>query len=156
MEARIREQIEHTRANLSGTIEESQDRLRPEHLVSQAGDAMRDAVEQKVKTMVNTASNTVSRVAEQARSSAESLTHELESHPWQATLALGGLAWWMARGRRAAHGYDDGFTSTVVPAIAVGALGYYLLSQRVLERGGSVGQRFLADQYAGSDVGEYR
>ena len=86
--ARIREQIEHTRANLSGTIEELQDRLRPEHLVSQAGDAMRDAVEQKVKTMVNTASNTATRVAEQARSSAESLTYQVQSHPLPAALAV--------------------------------------------------------------------
>ena len=141
--ARIREQIEHTRANLSGTIEELQDRLRPEHLVSQAGDAMRDAVEQKVKTMVNTASNTASRVAEQARSSAESLTHQMQSHPLPAALALGGLAWWMMRGRRASsYDYDDGVASGVLPALAVGALGYYLFSQRIMEHGAPLAQRF--------------
>ena len=133
---RIREEIEQTRANLSGTIEELQDRLRPENLVSQAGDAMRGAVEQKVKTMVNTASNTASRVAEQARSSAESLSSQVQSHPLPSALVLGGLAWWMMRGRRSSYRYDDGAMSGVLPAVAVGALGYYLLSHRVLEQAG--------------------
>jgi ElaB/YqjD/DUF883 family membrane-anchored ribosome-binding protein len=132
---RIREEIEQTRANLSGTIEELQDRLRPENLVSQAGDAMRGAVEQKVKTMVNTASNTASRVAEQARSSAESLSSQMQGHPLPSALVLGGLAWWMMRGRRPSHRYDDNAMSGVLPAVAVGALGYYLLSHRMLDQG---------------------
>jgi ElaB/YqjD/DUF883 family membrane-anchored ribosome-binding protein len=132
---RIREEIEQTRANLSGTIEELQDRLRPENLVSQAGDAMRGAVEQKVKTMVNTASNTASRVAEQARSSAESLSSQMQGHPLPSALVLGGLAWWLMRGRRPSYRYDDDAMSGVLPAVAVGALGYYLLSHRMLEQG---------------------
>jgi ElaB/YqjD/DUF883 family membrane-anchored ribosome-binding protein len=143
--ARIREEIEHTRANLSGTIEELQDRLRPENLVSQAGDAMRGAVEQKVKTMVNTASNTASRVAEQARSSAESLSSQAQSHPLPSALVLGGLAWWMTRSLRSSSRYDNGGMSGVLPAVAVGALGYYLLSHRMLEQGS-----FAAEEY-----GEY-
>jgi len=146
--ARIREQIEHTRADLSGTIEELQDRLRPEHLVSQAGDAMRDAVEQKVRTMVNTASNTASRVADQARSSAESLSHQMQSHPLPTALAIGGLAWWMTR-RRSSYDYDDGSASRVLPALAVGALGYYLISQRTLQRQrASTNERFFDESDA--------
>jgi ElaB/YqjD/DUF883 family membrane-anchored ribosome-binding protein len=157
---RIREQIEHTRANLSGTIEELQDRLRPEHLVSQAGDAMRDAVEQKVKTMVNTASNTASRVAEQARSSAESLTYQMQSHPLPAALAVGGLAWWMMRRRRASYDYDNGSASPVLPMLAVGALGYYLFSQGIMEHGAPRVQRFAGDEFqsgpgGAAEFGEY-
>lgn len=144
--AGIREQIERTRANLSGTIEELQDRLRPEHLVNQAGDAVRGAVEQKVKNMMNTASNTASRVAEQARSSAESLTHQMQTHPLPTALAIGGLAFWLMRRRRASSfDFDDERASDVMPALAAGALGYYLLSQRTWEPG-SFSQRRFADQ----------
>ena len=154
---RIREQIEHTRANLSGTIEELQDRLRPEHLVSQAGGAMRDAVEQKVKTMVNTASNTASRVAEQARSSAESLTYQMQSHPLPAALAVGGLAWWMTRRRRLSYDYDNGSGSPVLPMLAVGALGYYLFSQGITEHSVPLAQGFVGDdvQYGPGGAGEF-
>jgi len=157
---RIREQIEHTRANLSGTIEELQDRLRPEHLVSQAGGAMRDAVEQKVKTMVNTASNTASRVAEQARSSAESLTYQMQSHPLPAALAVGGLAWWMTRRRRLSYDYDNGSGSPVLPMLAVGALGYYLFSQGITEHSVPLAQGFVGDDVqsgpgGAGEFGEY-
>jgi ElaB/YqjD/DUF883 family membrane-anchored ribosome-binding protein len=168
--ARIREQIEHTRANLSGTIEELQDRLRPENLVSQAGDAMRATVEQKVKTMANTATDaarrvadqasdtarrvadqagdtarrvadqageTARRVAGQARSSAASATEQMQNRPIPTALALGGLTWWLMRSRRDDYSeYDNGSAMRgVMPALAVGALGYYLLSQRMLEQG---------------------
>jgi ElaB/YqjD/DUF883 family membrane-anchored ribosome-binding protein len=147
--ARIREQIERTRADLSGTIEELQDRLRPEHLVNQAGDAVRGAVEQKVKTMMNTASNTASRVAEQARSSAESLTHQLQTHPLPTALAIGGLAFWLMRRRRASQfDFDDGHASDVMPALAAGALGYYLLSQRTWDAGSFSRRRFADPDYA--------
>ena len=158
--ARIREQIERTRADLSGTIEELQDRLRPEHLVNQAGDAVRGAVEQKVKTMMNTASNTASRVAEQARSSAESLTHQMQTHPLPTALAIGGLAFWLMRHRRASSfDFDEGHASDVMPALAAGALGYYLLSQRTWDAGSFSRRRFADSDYppvAGAEeYGEY-
>jgi ElaB/YqjD/DUF883 family membrane-anchored ribosome-binding protein len=146
---RIRAQIEHTRADLSGTIEELQDRLRPEHIVNQAGDAVRGAVEQKVKTMMNTASSTASRVAEQARSSAESLTHQMQSHPLPTALAIGGLAFWMMRRRRASSfEIDNRHASDVMPALAAGALGYYLLSQRAWDQGSFSPRRFADQDYA--------
>jgi uncharacterized protein (TIGR03382 family) len=118
--ARIREQIEHTRANLSGTIGELQDRLRPENIVHQAGDAVRGAVEQKVKTMVSTATST-----------AESLSEQVQTHPLPTMLAVGGLAWWLTRRRRHA-GYSDRSATPWLPALAAGAVGYYLVSQHML------------------------
>lgn len=132
--ARIREQIEHTREHMSGTIGELQERLRPEHLIQQAGDAARDAVEQKVRVMMDTASNTAQRAVEQARSSAETLTHQIQSHPVTAAMAVAGLAWWMARERDPYGG--NGAASAVPTALAAGALGYYLLSRRVLDSDG--------------------
>lgn len=152
--ARIREQIEYTRADLSGTIEELQDRLRPDHLVSEAGGAVRDAVEQKVKTMMNTASHTAGRVARQARSSAESLSNQVQSHPMPAALAIGGLAWLMTRRRRSSFdSYDDGAALRVLPALAVGALGYYLLSQRALAGRSEAARGFLAEDGMGAAGG---
>lgn len=155
--ARIREQIEHTRAHLSGTIEELQERLRPEHLVTQAGDAVRATVEQKVKTMVNTASETASRMAGQARDSAETVTAQLQNHPVPTALALGGLAWWMMRRDRPARTDASRSNATsVLPAIAVGAFGYYLLSQRMLDLA-PLGSRGMApDAYGDALPDEYR
>jgi ElaB/YqjD/DUF883 family membrane-anchored ribosome-binding protein len=75
--ARIREQIEQTRAG--------------------------DAVAQKVQTMVNTASDRATRVAEQARSSAESLSSQMQSHPLPSAVILGGLVWWLMRRRRSSY-----------------------------------------------------
>jgi len=184
--ARIREQIEHTRANLTGTIEELQDRLRPENLVSQASDAVRTKVEQKVKTMANTATDaarrvadqasdtarrvadqagdtarrvadqagdTARRVADQARSSAASATEQLQNRPIPTALALGGLTWWLMRSRRDDYSdYGDGSGMRgVVPALCVGALGYYLLSQRMLDQGYSGARGMMG--YGASDSG---
>jgi ElaB/YqjD/DUF883 family membrane-anchored ribosome-binding protein len=178
--ARIREQIEHTRANLSGTIEELQDRLRPEHLVSQAGDAMRAKVEQKVKTMANTATDaarraadqasdtarrvadqagdTARRVTDQARISAASATEQLQNRPIPTALALGGLTWWLMHSRHDDDYYDNGSAMRgVMPALAVGAIGYYLLSQRMLDRGYSGRRTTLGygDEEPGFGSSEY-
>jgi ElaB/YqjD/DUF883 family membrane-anchored ribosome-binding protein len=159
--ARIREQIEHTRANLTGTIEELQDRLRPENLVNQAGDAVRATVEQKVRNMANTATDTARRVADQARTSAASVTDQMQSRPISTALALGGLTWWLMRGSRDEYSeYGNGSAMRgVMPAVAIGALGYYLLSQHMLDQGYSSRRRMYGDEYSegpgGLGSGEY-
>jgi ElaB/YqjD/DUF883 family membrane-anchored ribosome-binding protein len=159
--ARIREQIEHTRANLTDTIEELQDRLRPENLVSQAGDAVRSTVEQKVKNMANTASDTVRRVAGQARTSAASVTDQMQSRPISTALALGGLTWWLMRSTHDDYSdYRNGAAMRdVMPALAIGALGYYLLSQRMLGQRSYSGRGVYDDDFAagpdGIGKGEY-
>ena len=158
--ARIREQIEHTRANLTGTIEELQDRLRPENLVNQAGDAVRATVEQKVRNMANTATVTARRVADQARTSAASVTDQMQGRPISTALALGGLTWWLMRGSRDEYSeYGNGSAMRgVMPAVAIGAVGYYLLSQHMLDQGYS-SRRRMYDEYpegpGGLGSGEY-
>jgi len=159
--ARIREQIEHTRANLTGTIEELQDRLRPENLVNQAGDAVRATVEQKVRNMANTATDTARRVADQARTSAASVTDQMQGRPISTALALGGLTWWLMRGRRDEYSeYGNGSAMRgVMPAVAIGAVGYYLLSQHMLDQGYSSRRRVYGDEFpegpGGLGSGEY-
>ena len=130
--ARIREQIEVTRAQLSGTVDELQERLQPERLVNQAKDAVRGAVGQKVKNIADSATHTATRVAEQAQSSAGSLAHQARVHPAPAALALAGLTWWMTRRSSDVYGRDRGWGG-MATAVAAGAAGYYLLSTRMLD-----------------------
>lgn len=113
--ARIREQIEQTRAQVSGTIEELQDRLRPQHLVHQAGEAVREAVTSRVQSVVDTAADTGRRVASKTRTSARQLSTQVQERPGVAVGAmagLAGLAWVLAmRGRGGAETWDDASTS---------------------------------------------
>jgi ElaB/YqjD/DUF883 family membrane-anchored ribosome-binding protein len=63
----IRAGIEDTRAEMSQTINEIQERLSPEHLMGQAKEAVRDATIGKVESVVETVSETISEVTEPAR-----------------------------------------------------------------------------------------
>jgi ElaB/YqjD/DUF883 family membrane-anchored ribosome-binding protein len=63
----IRAEIEDTRAVMSQTINEIQERLSPEHLMGQAKEAVRDATIGKVESVVETVGETISEVTEPAR-----------------------------------------------------------------------------------------
>ncbi len=63
----IRAEIEDTRAVMSQTINEIQERLSPEHLMDQAKEAVRDATIGKVESVVETVGETISEVTEPAR-----------------------------------------------------------------------------------------
>jgi len=111
----IRESIEQTRANLTETIDELQERLKPSHLKQQvreqvieqykhARESVREATIGKVEDMVDRVSDTV---YETRRSIVDTVT----ANPIPSALVGVGLAWlWMNRrnaygsGRR---GYDD-------------------------------------------------
>ena len=61
---RIKANIERTRDNMSGTIDEIQERLNPSNLVQQAKDSVREAATDKVKDVVNTAKEAVGTASE--------------------------------------------------------------------------------------------
>ncbi len=63
----IRAEIEDTRAVMSQTINEIQERLSPEHLMGQAKEAVRDATIGKVESVVESVGETISEVTEPAR-----------------------------------------------------------------------------------------
>jgi len=63
----IRAEIEDTRAVMSQTINEIQERLSPEHLMGQAKEAVRDATIGKVESVVEAVGETISEVTEPAR-----------------------------------------------------------------------------------------
>jgi hypothetical protein len=76
--ARIRRDIELTRAELSDTLGELQDRLRPKAILNQAGSALTEAV----------------------GSRAQFVAGYVQVHPKPAAMAVGGLIWWLAKYRR--------------------------------------------------------
>src|SRR6185295_11491875 len=63
----IRAEIEDTRAVMSQTINEIQERLSPDHLMGQVKGTVRDAMIGKVERVVETVGETISEVTEPAR-----------------------------------------------------------------------------------------
>ena len=74
--------IEHTRAELSETIDALQEKLRPSNLVSDATDRVKTATTEKVRDMADTAGDTVQEMWEDTR-----------QNPLPALLIGAGIAW---------------------------------------------------------------
>jgi ElaB/YqjD/DUF883 family membrane-anchored ribosome-binding protein len=79
----IRDEIEETRAQMSGTIDEIQERLSPRRLVNEAKETVRDATVGKVKDVMNTAGD-----------SAGGIVDRIRENPVPAAL-IGIGAWWL-------------------------------------------------------------
>lgn len=135
--ARLRADIEETRAQMSGTIDELQERLRPEELAHRAGTAIREAVNDKVRGVVSSAETaardvagqareTAGHVAEQARHAAAQVADQARRHPVPASLAVGTAGWLLMR-RRSGASYSDG--AGLWTGLAAGALAYYAATQ---------------------------
>jgi hypothetical protein len=67
---RIREEIEHTRADMSQTIDEIQERLNPDRLKEQAKHAVHDATIGRARNAMNAAGEALGQAAEQAQETA--------------------------------------------------------------------------------------
>ena len=79
----IRNDIEQTRAQMSGTIDEIQERLSPTRLMNEAKETVRDATVGKVTGMMNNAGR-----------SAEGIVDRIREHPVSAAM-IGLGAWWL-------------------------------------------------------------
>jgi ElaB/YqjD/DUF883 family membrane-anchored ribosome-binding protein len=97
--AAIKREIEQTRSEMSETIGQIQERLRPEHLLQQAKDGMREAASGKVKNIMNSASETAYDAAQRARGYGNHLAWYAREHPIRLAVTAGVIAWWMLRGR---------------------------------------------------------
>lgn len=87
----IRESIEHTREDMTHTIDAIQERLSPERLTEQAKDAVRDATIGRVE-------DAVSNVSYTARDAGNSFVDSIKQNPVPAAMAAIGLGWlWMNR-----------------------------------------------------------
>jgi ElaB/YqjD/DUF883 family membrane-anchored ribosome-binding protein/uncharacterized protein YjbJ (UPF0337 family) len=95
----IRGEIERTRVEMSETIGEIQERLRPDHLLQQAKDGVREAATGKVKTIMTSASETAYDAAQRARGYGNHLAWYAREHPVRIALTAGVITWWMLRGR---------------------------------------------------------
>lgn len=96
----IKREIERTRVEMSETIGEIQERLRPDHLLQQAKDGVREAATGKVKTIMSSASETAYDAAQRARGYGNHLAWYAREHPIRIAVTAGVIAWWMLRGRR--------------------------------------------------------
>ena len=95
----IKREIEQTRVEMSETIGEIQDRLRPDHLLQQAKDGVREAATGKVKDIMTSASETAYDAAQRARGYGNHLAWYAREHPIRIAVTAGVVAWWMLRGR---------------------------------------------------------
>ena len=98
----IREEIVQTRMEMSETIEAIEDRLRPSHLVAQAGETLRNAATEKVKTMANQAGHVADRAMD------TSFAQTVRSNPIPAAMIGIGTAWLLMK-RRPSHRAGDAY-----------------------------------------------
>lgn len=98
----IRAEIEQKRADISGTLDEIQDRLTPRNLVSQATDSVRGATSSRLRQVRGAASGAATRVASTTRQAASRTAEQAKEHPWSAAAAAAGVglaAWWLGSRR---------------------------------------------------------
>jgi len=101
----IRHDIEQTRAQMSGTIDEIQERLNPKRLMDEAKETVREATVGKVTGMMNNASR-----------SAGGMVDRIKENPVSAAM-IGAGAWWLltklpGKGRSSSYARDYGTFSS--------------------------------------------
>jgi ElaB/YqjD/DUF883 family membrane-anchored ribosome-binding protein len=102
----IRSEIERTRIEMSETIGEIQDRLRPDHLLEQARENVTQAAAEKVRTIMHSAGETASTVVTRARDAGGYVADYATAHPIRVAVTVGALTWWMLRGRNRSYVWD--------------------------------------------------
>lgn len=95
----IRGEIERTRIEMKDTIGEIQDRLRPDHLLQQAKDGVREAAVGKAKTIMSSASETAYGAAQRARGYGNHLAWYAKEHPIRMAITAGVVTWLCMRNR---------------------------------------------------------
>ena len=90
---RLTQDIERTRGDMTGTLEELGDRLNPANVIQDAKATVREATVGKVETMANDVGTT-------ARETGEGIIDTIRRNPLPAALAGIGIGWlWMSRDR---------------------------------------------------------
>jgi ElaB/YqjD/DUF883 family membrane-anchored ribosome-binding protein len=111
--AAIKTEIERTRVEMSETIGEIQDRLRPDHLLQQAKDGVREAAAGKVRNIMSSAGEKASVAANRARGAGNYLTDYAREHPIRMAITIGAVAaFWVMRSRNQADSWYDGSTES--------------------------------------------
>jgi ElaB/YqjD/DUF883 family membrane-anchored ribosome-binding protein len=102
----IRGEIERTRTEMSETIGEIQDRLRPDHLLEEAKSTVKEAAAEKARTIMSSAGETAATVAYRARGLGEQATWYAQNHPLYVGLLVGAATWWMLRRREPSYDWQ--------------------------------------------------
>ncbi|HEX5883220.1 MAG TPA: DUF3618 domain-containing protein [Pyrinomonadaceae bacterium] len=116
----IRAEIEDTRAEMSQTINEIQERLSPEHLMGQVKETVREATIGKVERVMDKVGETIGEVAEPAREvidragtaikeTGRSVGNSVWRNPIPVALIGLGLGMLAMRKFRGGNGYDDDY-----------------------------------------------
>ena len=99
----IKRDIERTRLEMSDTIGQIRDRLRPDHLLHQAKENVKEAVTEaateKVRNIMSSAGERAHTVATRARGAGDQLAEYALAHPIRIAITVGAVTWWMLRGR---------------------------------------------------------
>jgi len=158
----IRQEIDHTRAEMTETIDAIQDRLKPRNIVANATERVKAATTGRVREMADTAAETAQDVMNQTRDTAGGVVQSVQQNPVPAALIAVGAAWLMmnrsgSTDRSVGRGYrsapprnrtysqgGDGIVSTVrsnpIPAMLAGAgLGWLMYSGRETQGSGNGG-----------------
>jgi ElaB/YqjD/DUF883 family membrane-anchored ribosome-binding protein len=109
-EEHIVEEIEETRAGLSGTIDEIGHRLNPQNIANQAREQVREATVGRVERFVDDAGQT-------AQQTSSSIIETIRQNPVPAALAALGIGWLVMKGRdsggnggsRRSYAYSGGY-----------------------------------------------
>jgi len=93
---------------MSGTIEEIQERLSPDHLLHEAKSSLQEAAVDRMRRVSSVASSTAERLADTSRQSATRLGRYLETHPGPFLLAGAAGACLVAYRRRSSNRRHEG------------------------------------------------
>jgi len=99
----IKHEIERTRVEMSETLGELQDRLRPDHLLEEARGRVTGAAAGKVRNIMSSASEKASEMATRARGAGNYMADYAMDHPIRIAIAVGAVTWWALRGRSSSY-----------------------------------------------------
>jgi ElaB/YqjD/DUF883 family membrane-anchored ribosome-binding protein len=103
-------EIEETRVEMTGTVEEIGDRLDPKNIVAGAKETVRDATVGKVEQMANTAGEMVSNAGQTAQEAGSGVVETIRQNPLPAAMVGIGLGWLVNSARSKQSGKYRSFT----------------------------------------------
>ena len=107
----IRRELEHTRGEMSETIEAIEEKLRPGNIVSSATERVKNAATERVRNMKQSAEQTYDRMRSGVAQSGGGLMDDLRRNPIPAALIGVGAAWLLFGTRSNRDGRDGDYSS---------------------------------------------
>ena len=121
---RLVEDIEETRHDMTGTVEEIGDRLDPRNIVADAKETVRSATVGKVEDMASTATEIASDATQTVREAGTGIMDRIASNPIPAAMIGLGAGWLLLSGRSSSNRstYERGTWSQRYPSRDPGAM----------------------------------